>query len=69
MAIVALLGLVACDGGSKAPSAPSVAAPAVPRAAAFRVVYRIDDTAGPAPQVATDNRKPLSKFAAPMGSD
>jgi hypothetical protein len=51
---VALVGLVACDGGSKTPSAPKVAAPAVARAAAFRVVYRVDDTAGPEPQVSTD---------------
>jgi hypothetical protein len=54
VAFSGLLGLVACDGGSKAPSAPTVAAAAVPRAAAFRVVYRIDDTAGPQPQVSTD---------------
>jgi len=54
VAIVTFLGLVACDGGSKAPSAPSVAAPVVPRAAAFRVVYRVDDTAGPQLQVSTD---------------
>lgn len=55
---VALLGsclcLVACDHGSAAPSPPKVAAPAVARAAAFRVVYRVDDTAGPQEVIATD---------------
>ena len=48
------LSLAACDGGSGGPSAPKVAAPAVPRAAAFRVVYKIDDTAGPTLVVSTD---------------
>jgi hypothetical protein len=50
------LGLVACDGGGSddKPAAPKVDAPALPRAAAFRVVYKVDDTAGPAPQVSTD---------------
>ena len=48
------LGLVACDGGSDGPSAPKVAAPAVPRAAAFRVVYRVEDTAGEALRILTD---------------
>jgi len=53
---VALLALtlVACDHGSGSPSAPKVAAPAVARAAAFRVVYRVEDTAGPAKQISTD---------------
>jgi hypothetical protein len=51
---VLCLGLVACDSGSKAPAGPKVAAPAVARAAAFRVVYRIEDTAGPQTQVSTD---------------
>ncbi|HKN90729.1 MAG TPA: hypothetical protein VJ622_10640, partial [Acidimicrobiia bacterium] len=53
---VALLALtlVACDHGSGTPSAPKVAAPAVARAAAFRVVYRVEDTAGPAKQISTD---------------
>jgi hypothetical protein len=31
-----------------------VADPAVPRAAAFRVVYRVDDTAGPEARISTD---------------
>jgi hypothetical protein len=48
------LGLVACDRGSKSPPAPRVAAPAVARAASFRVVYKVTDTAGPEPQIATD---------------
>jgi hypothetical protein len=48
------LGLVACDRGSKTPPAPKVAAPAVARAAAFRVVYKVTDTAGPEPQISTD---------------
>jgi len=48
------LGLVACDHGSGAPAAPKVAAPAVARAAAFRVVYRVTDTAGPEAQISTD---------------
>lgn len=48
------LGLVACDGGSDGPSAPKVAAPAVARAAAFRVVYRVEDTAGPELRILTD---------------
>src|SRR5438270_3806470 len=48
------LGLVACDGGSKAPSSPKVAAPAVARAVAFRVVYKVTDTAGPEPRISTD---------------
>jgi hypothetical protein len=47
------LGLVACNGGG-GPKAPKVAAPAVPRAASFRVVYRVEDTAGPGAQVSTD---------------
>src|SRR5581483_4429215 len=47
-------GLVACSHGSSAPSPPKVAAPAVARAAAFRVVYKVDDTAGPELQVSTD---------------
>jgi hypothetical protein len=48
-------GLAACDnGGSDKPAAPKVAAPTLPRAAAFRVVYKVDDTAGEAPQVSTD---------------
>ncbi|MEW6476820.1 MAG: hypothetical protein AB1679_31575 [Actinomycetota bacterium] len=54
LAVAAMLSLAACDGGSDQPSAPEVAGPAAPRAAAFRVVYRIDDTAGPEAQVATD---------------
>ena len=56
-AAVALFGIVApsaCDGGSDGPSAPRVAAPAVPRAAAFRVVYRVEDTAGANPRTLTD---------------
>jgi hypothetical protein len=54
--LVANVGLVACsdDGGSGGPAAPKVDAPALPRAAAFRVVYKVDDTAGPTPQVSTD---------------
>ena len=50
------LGLVACsnDGGSEKPAAPKVDAPARPRAAAYRVVYKVDDTAGDTPQVSTD---------------
>lgn len=48
------LGLVACDHGSGAPKPPTVATPAVARAAAFRVVYRVEDTAGPAKQISTD---------------
>jgi hypothetical protein len=48
------LGLVACDGGSDGPSAPKVAAPAVARATAFRVVYRVEDTAGAEPRILTD---------------
>jgi len=49
------LGLVACSdsGGSDRPAAPKVADPA-PRAAAFRVVYKVDDTVGATPQVSTD---------------
>ena len=49
-------GLVACsDGGDskKAIAAPKVE-PGLPRAASFRVTYRVDDTAGPTPQVSTD---------------
>ena len=49
-------GLVACsDGGGsgKAPAAPKVE-PGLPRAASFRVTYKVDDTAGPTPQVSTD---------------
>ena len=52
-----LLGLVlaACDPGSGGgPKPPTVAAPAVPRAVAFRVVYRVDDTAGAQKMIATD---------------
>jgi hypothetical protein len=50
------LGLAACsdNGGPDGPAAPKVDPPAMPRAAAFRVVYRIDDTVGATPQVATD---------------
>ncbi len=48
------LGLVACDGGSDGPSAPRVAGSAFPRAAAFRVVYRVEDTAGPELRLLTD---------------
>ncbi len=51
---VGALGLGACDHGSAAPSPPKVAAPAVARADAFRVVYRVDDTAGPQEVIATD---------------
>jgi hypothetical protein len=51
--LVAVLGLGACDGGSDEPSAPTVAAPAVPRAS-FRVVYKIDDTVGDTAQTFTD---------------
>jgi hypothetical protein len=53
-AIALGLGLVACDHGSGAPSAPKVAGPAVTRAAAFRVVYRVEDTAGPETRISTD---------------
>src|SRR5437763_9722044 len=52
-----LLGLVlaACDPGSGGgPKPPTVTAPAVPRAVAFRVVYRVDDTAGAQKMIATD---------------
>jgi hypothetical protein len=52
-----LLGLVlaACDHGSGGgPKPPAVAAPAVPRALSFRVVYRVEDTAGPQQMIATD---------------
>jgi hypothetical protein len=48
------MGLVACDGGSDGPSAPKVAAPAVAPAAAFRVVYRVEDTAGPELRISTN---------------
>ena len=50
------LGLVACDGGGSddKPAAPKVDAPALPRAAAFRVVYKVDDTVGATAQVSTD---------------
>ncbi|HEV7863898.1 MAG TPA: hypothetical protein VGR20_14395 [Acidimicrobiia bacterium] len=56
MCAVALLGLgfVACDNGAGLPSAPKVAAAAVPRAAAFRVVYRVEDTAGQEARISTD---------------
>jgi hypothetical protein len=52
----ALLGLAlaACDHGSAAPKPPVVAAAAVSRAAAFRVVYRVEDTAGAQKVIATD---------------
>jgi hypothetical protein len=53
-ALTGLVGLAACDHGTKAAVAPKVAAPATARAAAFRVVYRVDDTAGPQLQVSTD---------------
>ena len=52
--LVGLSGLAGCDHGTKAPAAAKVAAPATPRTAAFRVVYRVDDTAGPQLQVSTD---------------
>ncbi len=53
--VVAGLAATGCDdGGSGGAPAPEVSAPAVPSAAAFRVVYRVDDTAGPSPQVFTD---------------
>jgi len=49
------LGLVACDGGkSEEKSAPPKVEPGLPRAASFRVTYKVDDTAGPNPQVSTD---------------
>ncbi len=48
------LGLVACDSGSKTPPAPKVAAAAVARASAFRVIYKVTDTAGPETQISTD---------------
>jgi len=48
------LALAACDHGSGVPKPPAVAAPAVPRTAAFRVVYRVEDTAGPAKMISTD---------------
>lgn len=50
---LAATGLVGCDGGSDGPPAPKVA-PGVARAAAFRVVYRVDDTVGDQPMVSTD---------------
>lgn len=54
--LVINLGLVACsdDGGSDEPAAPKVDATALPRAGAFRVVYKVDDTVGVTPQVWTD---------------
>src|SRR5579884_3289877 len=56
VALLALGALVpaACGGGSSSPSAPKVAAPAVARAASFRVVYKVTDTAGPQTQISTD---------------
>jgi hypothetical protein len=55
---LALVGfcLAACSdsGGSKGPAAPQVDAPAQPRAAAYRVVYKVVDTVGATPQVSTD---------------
>lgn len=49
------LGLVACDGGgSDQTAAPPKVEPGLPRAASFRVTYKVDDTAGPTPQVSTD---------------
>lgn len=54
VALVGLVVLAGCDHGSATPKRPVVAAPAVPRAAAFRVVYRVEDTAGPQMMTATD---------------
>lgn len=48
------VGLTACDRGSDGPSAPEVAAPEVTRAGAFRVVYRVEDTAGDERRISTD---------------
>ena len=48
------VGLMACDRGSDAPPAPEVAAPEVARAGAFRVVYRVEDTAGAERRISTD---------------
>jgi hypothetical protein len=50
---LAATGLVACDRGDDGPAAPRVA-PGVARATNFRVVYRVDDTAGDRPMVSTD---------------
>jgi len=51
---LAALALAACDHGSGAPKPPAVAPPGAPRAEAFRVVYRVEDTAGPQPMTSTD---------------
>ncbi|MGH8973313.1 MAG: hypothetical protein ACRD0C_08925 [Acidimicrobiia bacterium] len=42
------------DGGGAAPEAPVVAPPATAPAARYQVVYRVEDTAGPAPAISTD---------------
>jgi hypothetical protein len=57
LALVALvaLGLVACDsGGSDDKAAAPKVDPGQPRATAFRVVYKVDDTVGATPLVSTD---------------
>jgi hypothetical protein len=41
-------------GGDDAPSAPGVEPPATAPAAHYRVVYRVEDTAGPEPATSTD---------------
>jgi hypothetical protein len=53
---LALLGFVACSdgGGSGKPAAGKVDPPSIPRAAAFRVVYKVNDTVSDTPQVSTD---------------
>lgn len=48
-----MAGLTGCDDGNDEPAAPKVE-PGVTRAAAFRVVYRVEDTAGATPQISTD---------------
>ena len=53
VALAALGGACSKKGPAAAPVV-KVAPPVTPRAAAFRVVYRIDDTAGPAERIATD---------------
>jgi hypothetical protein len=50
---LAATGPAGCNGGSDEPAAPKVA-PGVARAAAFRVVYRVEDTAGDAARISTD---------------
>ena len=53
--VVIALALPGCDSGPAKPrSVVKVAPPATARAAAFRVVYKVDDTAGPAERISTD---------------